>query len=411
MKTLNKKDIDLLKNLCLIQSSRSSDSEINEFIKKEIGKIDGVVISEDAFGNVYAKKGSGENGYKAIVSHTDTVHLHQAERAVVEVYGSLLAFAKKKTIGYESTTVEQVGIGGDDKAGVFKCIKALQDFDNIKAAFFRFEESGCLGSREADMKFFEDCNFVLQSDRRGNSDFITFTNGVKTSSVEFDKAMEPTLTKFGFKSEFGSSTDVGQLKHNGLKVSCANISSGYYAAHTSSETINLEDLTKTYSLICEIFDNHGETRFSHEKAAPVASQTSFDFYQGLISKKFSFSMDKNYFSGPMMKPTTQYQLMRIAGTQAYKLILDNTIPMHDHKCLTCSEKGFTTFFPEDGVFYCDSPIHSEIIEDWGLFEDLKINVDDIDYVYDRASDVWYKEKDSVYYNMEDRYLLREQMAY
>ena len=61
----------------------------------------------------------------------------------------------------------------------------MREFDNIKSVFFRFEETGMNGSSNANMDFFEDCNFVVQCDRKGSTDFITHTNGIKTASTEF----------------------------------------------------------------------------------------------------------------------------------------------------------------------------------------------------------------------------------
>ena len=42
----------------------------------------------------------------------------------------------------------------------------------MKVAFFVSEEIGCVGSRNADMGFFEDARFVIEPDRRGYEDLI-----------------------------------------------------------------------------------------------------------------------------------------------------------------------------------------------------------------------------------------------
>jgi putative aminopeptidase FrvX len=411
MKTLSKKDIALLKRLCEIQSSRTSDSEINQFIEAELLKIEGVTIGTDEYGNIYAVKGEGRNGYKAIVSHTDTVHFKEKDRVVIEVFGSLIALAKKDTFVYKSDSVKQVGVGGDDKAGVFKCIKAMQEFDDIKSAYFRFEESGCLGSRQADMSFFEDCNFVLQSDRKGNNDFITTTNGIVVASKEFEKAIKPQLSEYGFSIATGSSTDVGQLKHNGLAVSCANISSGYYGAHSDSETINLKDLERTYNLIKDIFDQHGETRFEHKKEEIKYSYGASQYRIPFVNT-FSNSMDNNYFAGASVDDgPDNYMFFRIPGTKAHKLIIEKQFTLNEYVCNECSTKGAVTFFPDGGVFYCDSAKHGDIIDDYGVFEHVQLKSGKNVYVYDRASDLWYNKDESMYYDLEDRYLLKEHLSY
>jgi hypothetical protein len=110
----------------------------------------------------------------------------------------------------------------------------LQKFDVLKVTFFVEEESGCTGSENAVMSFFDDCRFVLEIDRRNGGDFITTIGGwTSLCSQEFIDAVDPI--KHGYHEEVGLMTDVEALKENGLKVSAANISCGYYNPHTDTE--------------------------------------------------------------------------------------------------------------------------------------------------------------------------------
>ena len=414
---LTEKEMSLLIKVCEIQSSMSLDSEINLAIKEELSQIKGVSISEDDFGNIYATKGAGENGYKAIVSHTDTVHAIVPNRVVFEIGGSLVAMARKPEHMYGSIVVKQVGVGGDDKAGVFKCLKALNDFDDIKAVFFRFEESGCIGSGNANMDFFSDCNFVLQSDRRGNSDFITTTNGIKVASKEFEKEAEKIFSKYGFKIGTGSSTDVGRLKHKGLEVSCANISSGYYNAHSDSETINIADLENSYSMISEIFESMGNRKFPHKKE--IIAHTTYtagarNYYSQfpVLQSLFTSNINNNYFASSTIDVNSNkfHVFENIAGTNAYKLVIEKSIKLVDDMCPDCKTKDSITYFTDCGVFYCEGEC-MDTIDFYGGFEEVKLDGGDSIYVYDRANDLWYKESESIYVSIEDRYVLKEQLIY
>ena len=123
----------------------------------------------------------------------------------------------------------QVGVGGDDKVGIWIALQMLLKEDKIKCAFFHSEEIGCIGSsRKADMKWFKNVGYCLQADRQGSStDFVNSISG-KLYSKAFKKAVEPIITDYGYKESSGSITDVGQLAENGIGVCVANMSCGYY---------------------------------------------------------------------------------------------------------------------------------------------------------------------------------------
>ena len=63
----------------------------------------------------------------------------------------------------------------------------------MKVVFFREEETGCKGSSEAVMSFFDDVRFVIQPDRKGNSDPVSYTHldvYKRQKLVIFSKYME-----------------------------------------------------------------------------------------------------------------------------------------------------------------------------------------------------------------------------
>lgn len=89
----------------------------------------------------------------------------------------------------------------------------LERIDTIKVAFFKDEEIGAVGSKQASAKFFHDCSMIFQMDRNSYKglELITRTNGVKVCSKEFVEAAEPFMTKYHVTEGTGSFTDVGEI--------------------------------------------------------------------------------------------------------------------------------------------------------------------------------------------------------
>ena len=210
-------------------------------------------------GNIYITKGEAD-GYPCLVAHMDTVHDMVEDLTPVRIDGNI--------IGVNQVTMMQTGIGGDDKVGVFIALECLRLFDPIKVAFFRDEETGCEGSYEADMAFFDNCNFVLQCDRQGNEDFVVNAAGVELSSFKFQMQIAPLLDTFNYQMTSGLMTDVMALKDCGLSCSAANISCGYFNPHTDHEYVNIDSVENCFNLVISIIDQMGNTKFPHMLEEP-----------------------------------------------------------------------------------------------------------------------------------------------
>ena len=154
----------LLKKLYSIHSPSGKEQNMIRFLRSYIGTLPGnISVSQDRYGNLYVIKGTGEN-YPCLVSHIDQVaHCHHSK--------DFKAIETKDIIfGYSPGKRRFENPGADDKNGIFICLECLKKYDTIKIAFFREEETGCAGSSNADMPFFNDVRFVIQPDRKGNSD-------------------------------------------------------------------------------------------------------------------------------------------------------------------------------------------------------------------------------------------------
>lgn len=399
-------DKSLIIKLTEIQSTLSEDTEINNFIFKYLSKINGVKLKKDSFGNIYAVKGRGKNGYKCIVSHTDTVHSMESNRFVVEIKNTLFAFADSKNAGFHSSKIKQVGIGGDDKCGVYTCIKAIEDFDDIKAVFFRFEETGCKGSNQADMDFFKDCNLVLQCDRKGKSDFIVHTNGIQVSSKEFEKEAQPIFEKYGYKSAFGIATDVGVLRKRGLTVSSANISCGYYDPHSSNETIDLNDLENCYLMVSDIFNTIGDKRHSFAIVKEEPRLLPATKKKG----RFSFNHENNYFKDIVSMEIDvigpeQSIFVEIDNTKLFNLVESQLIFLDGCECESCGSKTSLLFSSEDGAIYCSEQSGCGFLLESDSYRKCIIETNGIVFCYDKLSGCWIMDCDAYWDEMLNTYQL------
>lgn len=237
----------LLKKLYSIYSPSGKEQKMVRFLCSYINGLPGEIsLEKDSFGNLYVTKGSGES-YPCLVSHLDQVShcRHSKDFRAVEAKGILF--------GYSPSKRRFENLGADDKNGIFICLECLRKYDVLKVVFFREEETGCRGSSRAYMPFFDDVRFVVQPDRKGNSDLITAISFTELCSGEFIREAAPE--RWGYAENNGLMTDVLTLKENGLEVSCANVSCGYYNAHTDEEITVKKDLQKCLDFVEHLIED------------------------------------------------------------------------------------------------------------------------------------------------------------
>lgn len=234
-------NIQLLKKLYNIYSPSGNEHRMIKFLYNYINNLSGdISLSKDNYGNIYVTKGTSDT-YPCLVSHIDQVsHCHHSKDfKTIET--------KDIIFGYSPSKKRFENIGADDKNGIFICLECLKKFDILKVVFFREEEIGCKGSTSAYMPFFNNVRFVIQPDRKGNSDLISAIGSIGLCTGEFIETVE--AWKWGYYETNGMMTDVFTLKKNGLDVCCINVSCGYYNAHTDEEITVKEDLQKCLRFI------------------------------------------------------------------------------------------------------------------------------------------------------------------
>lgn len=238
--TLTTADLKVDYMSILRTQSKTKDSEqMENEVLRQLALIKGVDVQRDEYGNIYATKGKSDS-YPVYVCHVDTVHairpsfvVHRSPR------GFYYGFSDDK--GFP----QMAGIGGDDKCGIIACIELLFRLKNVKCVFFKDEESGCLGSKEGELTFFDNARFAIQIDRKHNCDIITTGNGTELCSKDFRDHISQIGAVYGYKPTTGANTDVVALKRRGLGISCVNISAGYWEPHKDTEFISERDLLNT----------------------------------------------------------------------------------------------------------------------------------------------------------------------
>ena len=117
----------LLIDTLSVQTSSGKEDKMIAYIKEFVTKNVPSAKVEVKSNNVYVTKGVADY-YPCVVAHTDTVHDMYDDFGVYERDGVLFAFS--------NDTETQVGIGGDDKVGVWIGFAMLLEKDAVKCAFF-----------------------------------------------------------------------------------------------------------------------------------------------------------------------------------------------------------------------------------------------------------------------------------
>ena len=294
----------LLIDVLSIQTTSGNEFDMIAYIHKfcQENVPQAKVVIKDS--NIYVTKGKAET-YPCIVAHTDTVHDIHKYYKVFDDDGCLFAFNAK--------TGKQVGVGGDDKVGIWIALEMLLSQDIIKCAFFHSEEVGCIGSRAADMEWFKDVGYCLQADRRGDADFVNSISG-KLYSKAFKKAIAPILKEYGYKETSGAITDVGQLAENGIGVCVANMSCGYYEPHSDEEIVEFEVANKCLNMVEKLVFELGNNKYEFQ------FETRYGNYGYGSSKWGDFAgASRNYWYGNY--GTAQTEVVPDEAVRRAKLLL------------------------------------------------------------------------------------------
>ena len=349
--------------------SRSAHQErFVNWLKEYLCKQPGVKVSQDKYGNLYAIKGQSDL-YPCVVAHTD---INQDYKKHLRVEKN-----EKFVYGMDMETGQQCGVGFDDKNGCLFALMMLERIDTIKVAFFKDEEIGAVGSKQANASFFHDCSMIFQMDRNSYKglELITQTNGAKICSQEFVDAAEPLMKKYHVNEGTGSFTDVGEIvKLAGVNCIGCNIGAGYFDEHSDQEITSIQALENSINFGYECLTTLGKTKWIHRafstsygygSTATTTSTTTtyYDRYHDEYDPDiagWNSSFDTKP-KDPVLLPNYQYRhVLEYDGLTDSEIVecleegycpccfsKNLEIDIHGSEMMSCFDCGSYFFVPED----------------------------------------------------------------
>lgn len=263
--------VDQAEEIFSIPSTSYNEASMVLYLTRCMNHIPGVIYEIDDYSNILVTKGTGT--YPCFVAHLDTVHIYsQGFEVRMEKIGARNFMYAVDRLG------TRVGVGGDDKCGIFVCLQLLYALDNVKIVFFSQEESGGTGSENIALSFFSDCNFIGGIDRWNGKDFINRYSSSHTISKAFNKTIKGTLRRFGYSYNSGLFTDAFNVMEREVGLSCFNVSCGYYQHHTSKEYVDLNELYNSLLLCIELSKIQGQFKFEIPKTPYKSFRAGYEAY-------------------------------------------------------------------------------------------------------------------------------------
>src|SRR5690606_3622847 len=240
MKKMKKQLINLLN----IHATSGNEKPVRDYLKPILTSLmDDVKV--DDYGNLLAdlKCGDGKGATVLLSAHMDTVKNTFADRELIEKNGTISS--------------SKGALGADDRAGiaiiltVLRNLKKLNFNGNIKVAFSREEEVGCIGASKIDPKWYEGTDLAIVVDRRGSRDIVVGC-GMAFCSNDVAYFMED-IGKMAdmpdWRAVEGGISDAMVFAESG--INSINLSAGYENEHTDREYVVLNHMKDTARLILQ----------------------------------------------------------------------------------------------------------------------------------------------------------------
>ena len=253
------------------------------FVINECYKIGNLQFDIDGYANIFITKNTTNPEYfPCVVAHMDCI-LDCANKEVV--------IKDNKITGRDRLKGTQVGLGADDAVGICVALQLLKVMPDLKVCFTTEEEVGFKGADIAadNVDFFYDVSYLIQADRRNNSDLITFTNGIYSASETWLEQVTGIMAKFNYKEATGIGTDVGVLAER-LQLSGVNVSCGYAKEHTNNEYIIIPDAQRCLNFIKSIL----ETVILDRQYEIKVNYTNYYRYYNPNKKDYTWNDQYNY---------------------------------------------------------------------------------------------------------------------
>lgn len=313
MRVLKDNECLLFEQLCML-TQKELKATLAKFLKTKYNK---VVETKDyiyAVGDIPI----------ALCAHMDTVFPKPPEKN--EIY-----YDRCKGVMWSP-----VGLGADDRAGVFSIIQIIKHNFRPHIIFTTDEEKGCLGaSALAEQECpFDDLRYVIQLDRRGSDDCVFY----ECENFEFTDYVE----KFGFVENFGTFSDIYDLCP-AWGIAGVNLSIGYYNEHSVIETLHVNSMLNTIEKVEKML------------SVPIEEIPHFRFIYSRLYAQYMFRNPDALY--PSEEDYEDYVLepLNVSCHNCHKIIdIEDTIPVISTSgskyflCIDCL--GGTG---DDDIRFCD----------------------------------------------------------
>lgn len=234
----------------------------------------GIKYEFDTYGNLYLTKGEVKEGeyYPCVTAHLDTV---QTKQKPYVLSGIRLDIETRVVKDKHELYCKGFGLGGDDKCGLLIGLSMFNHVDVLKAAFFLEEETGCKGSSNMNVEWFNNVGYVMGFDSPDLNRAAWSCSGTKLFSADFYKNhMQEICTKHGLTKFYSEPfTDVKQIREK-TDITCMNFGSGYYNAHCDTEYVVLEEIDTACRMGHDLIKHLGLKKY------PLAKDSVKTYSQG-----------------------------------------------------------------------------------------------------------------------------------
>lgn len=233
-----------LLELLNIHATSGNEKLVREYLEPILnGLMDTVKV--DDYGNLLADKkvGNGNGATIVLSAHMDTVKGVLKDRKLIETDDGVIMSDKG-------------ALGADDRAGIAIILTVLRSLHklnfngNIKVAFSREEEIGCVGASKIDSDWYADSDLAIVVDRRGNRDIVVGCGMAFCSDfVAYFMEDVSKMSDMDWEATEGGISDAMVFAEGG--VNSINLSAGYYNEHTEHEYVVLDEMRDTVKLIMQ----------------------------------------------------------------------------------------------------------------------------------------------------------------
>jgi putative aminopeptidase FrvX len=279
-------DGELVLDVLSVPSVTGHEVRMREYLVDYAGKDDTIDVMTDRKGNVYFTKGKLDDGeyYPCLTAHMDTVQTWQLPYVIENRRLDVL----KNGLNPETTIAycEGKGVGADDKCGIAIILCLFKRLEKVKACFFVEEETGCLGSAEADMKWLSDVGYCISFDSPMFNRACWKSGGVKLFDGDFYRErLDEICTRHGmvnFREE--PYTDIKNLRRK-TGAACVVLGTGYINQHTNIEVCVLEDMEKSSALGLELIKSLGTHKYPIHEGTLYEEVEDNKFLKTLAGRK------------------------------------------------------------------------------------------------------------------------------